>query len=128
MAHGKDRLPGAGMHDEPEQIGIHLETDAPVRKRSSAEALMDRVSPVRKKGKHRPLRFSKSGNEQLERAYATHYVDQKRIAQLKQEKKAKQTLNKDDADVCFPHCFFAQVSPEAAERATAEKRRKLTAN
>lgn len=47
-----------------------------------------------KKGKCRPLRFSKSGNEQIERAYATHYVDQKRIAQLKQEKKAKQTLDK----------------------------------
>ena len=49
-----------------------------------------------KKGKHRPLRFSKSGNEQIERAYATHYVDQKRITQLKQEKKAKQTLNKEN--------------------------------
>lgn len=49
-----------------------------------------------KKGKHRPLRFSKSGSEQIERAYATHYVDQKRIAQLKQEKKAKQTLDKEN--------------------------------
>lgn len=43
-----------------------------------------------KKGNNKPLRFSKSGNEQIERAYATHYVDQKRIAQLKQ-KKAEQT-------------------------------------
>ena len=43
-----------------------------------------------KKGNNRPLCFSKSGNEQIERAYATHYVDQKRIAQLKQ-KKAEQT-------------------------------------
>ena len=30
-----------------------------------------------------PLRFSKSGNPKIERAYATHYVDGKRIAELK---------------------------------------------
>lgn len=32
-----------------------------------------------------PLRFSKSGNPEVERWYATHYVDSKRIAQLKAE-------------------------------------------
>ncbi|MCD7717481.1 MAG: hypothetical protein LUI39_13740 [Lachnospiraceae bacterium] len=32
-----------------------------------------------------PLRFSKSGNPKIERAYATHYVDGKRIAELKAE-------------------------------------------
>ena len=30
-----------------------------------------------------PLRFSKSSNEQIERGYATHYVDSARIAELK---------------------------------------------
>lgn len=30
-----------------------------------------------------PLRFSKSGNPDIERAYATHYLDEKRIAELK---------------------------------------------
>ena len=32
-----------------------------------------------------PLRFSKSGNLEIERWYATHFVDSKRIAQLKVE-------------------------------------------
>ncbi|MCD8105232.1 MAG: hypothetical protein LUF35_09595 [Lachnospiraceae bacterium] len=39
-----------------------------------------------------PLRFSKSGNPKIERTYSTHYVDGKRIAELKTEaeqKKAK---------------------------------------
>lgn len=30
-----------------------------------------------------PLRFSKSGNPDIERSYATHYLDEKRIAELK---------------------------------------------
>ena len=42
---------------------------------------------VKKKGQGRgaviPLRFSRSGNAEIERRYATHYVDEKRIAQLK---------------------------------------------
>ena len=33
-----------------------------------------------------PLRFSKSGNPDIERAYATHYLDEKRIEDLKIEK------------------------------------------
>ena len=37
-----------------------------------------------------PLRFSKSGKEDIERAYATHFVDVKQIEQLKQNKKASQ--------------------------------------
>ena len=31
-----------------------------------------------------PLRFSKSGREDIERQYATHFVDATRIAQLKE--------------------------------------------
>ena len=33
-----------------------------------------------------PLRFSKSGNPDVERLYATHFVDSKRIAELKSAK------------------------------------------
>ena len=33
-----------------------------------------------------PLRFSKSGNEYVERTYATHFVNSYRIQQLKEEK------------------------------------------
>ncbi|MCI6767119.1 MAG: hypothetical protein MR596_04835 [Lachnospiraceae bacterium] len=33
-----------------------------------------------------PLRFSKSGAPEIERAYATHYVDEKRISELKKSK------------------------------------------
>ena len=36
-----------------------------------------------------PLRFSKSGNPEIERRYATHYVDIKRTDQLKAERAAK---------------------------------------
>ena len=36
-----------------------------------------------------PLRFSKSGNPEIEQRYATHYVDLKRTNQLKVEKAAK---------------------------------------
>lgn len=36
-----------------------------------------------------PLRFSKSGNPEIERQYATHFVDVKRTNQLKAEKTAK---------------------------------------
>lgn len=37
-------------------------------------------------GKHKQnrLRFSKSGDEKIEHSYATHFVDEKRIAALKQ--------------------------------------------
>ncbi|MCD7789043.1 MAG: hypothetical protein LUH55_00465 [Bacteroides thetaiotaomicron] len=47
-----------------------------------------------------PLRFSKSGNPKIERAYATHYVDAKRIAELKAEaerKKAALMVEQDTA-------------------------------
>ena len=33
-----------------------------------------------------PLRFSKSGDPTIERAYATHYLDVKRIEEIKEEK------------------------------------------
>lgn len=36
-----------------------------------------------------PLRFSKSGAPEIERRYATHFVDTKRISQLKAEKKTE---------------------------------------
>lgn len=35
------------------------------------------------KGMKRRLRFSKSGNENIEKAYATHYIDRNRINELK---------------------------------------------
>ena len=41
---------------------------------------------MKKKQGHKPvipLRFSKSGNPEIERAYATHYVDLGRVEQLK---------------------------------------------
>lgn len=47
---------------------------------------------VKKKHGHKPvipLRFSKSGNPDIEKAYATHYVDLGRAEQLKKEKMEK---------------------------------------
>ena len=38
------------------------------------------------KGKKRRLKFSKSGNINIEEAYATHYIDKNRIKELKLEK------------------------------------------
>ena len=35
------------------------------------------------KGKKIRLRFSKAGNENIEKAYATHYIDKNRINELK---------------------------------------------
>ena len=40
------------------------------------------------KGENRRLRFSKSGDKNIEDKYATHYIDTKRINELKREKKA----------------------------------------
>lgn len=43
---------------------------------------------VKKKQGHKPvipLRFSKSGKPEIEKAYATHYVDVKKIEQLKKD-------------------------------------------
>ena len=36
-----------------------------------------------------PLLFCKSGNPEIERRYATHYVDAKRVSQLKEERAAR---------------------------------------
>ena len=47
---------------------------------------------MKKKHGHKPvipLRFSKSGNPEIEKAYATHYVDSGRTEQLKKEKMEK---------------------------------------
>ncbi len=44
---------------------------------------------VKKKNGHKPtipLRFSKSGNPDIEKAYATHYIDLVRVEQLKEER------------------------------------------
>ena len=38
------------------------------------------------KGINRKLRFSKSGNKNIEEAYATHYIDKERIKELKTSK------------------------------------------
>ncbi|MCD8074905.1 MAG: hypothetical protein LUF27_07695 [Lachnospiraceae bacterium] len=48
-----------------------------------------------------PLRFSKSGNPKIERTYATHYVDGKRITELKAEAELKKAalMMKQDAAV-----------------------------
>lgn len=40
-----------------------------------------------------PLRFSKSGNPEIEKAYATHYVDMQRTGQIKMEKREKEALH-----------------------------------
>lgn len=53
---------------------------------------------VKKKHRHKaviPLRFSKSGNLEIERAYATHYVDLGRVEQLKKERQRKADALKD---------------------------------
>ena len=36
-----------------------------------------------------PLRFSKSGNAEIEKNYATHYVDSRRIAEIKGQSESK---------------------------------------
>ena len=40
-----------------------------------------------------PLRFSKSGAPEIERAYATHFVDSRQIAKLKEQKNEAATAN-----------------------------------
>ena len=48
-----------------------------------------------------PLRFSRSGDAEIERRYATHYVNEKRIAQLKTLQRAaaedRAALNRQEA-------------------------------
>jgi hypothetical protein len=41
------------------------------------------------KGLKTKLRFSKTGDENIEKFYATHYIDENRIAELKQAKEQK---------------------------------------
>jgi hypothetical protein len=43
------------------------------------------------KQKERRLLFSKSGDEKIEHSYATHFVDAKRIAELKAQKEQQQS-------------------------------------
>lgn len=47
------------------------------------------------KGKSNRLRFSKSGGEQIERLYATHYVSQRKIAEAVERKANKQTTEEE---------------------------------
>ena len=56
---------------------------------------------VKKKHGHRaviPLRFSKSGNPEIEWAYATHYVDLGRVEQLKKERQKKEDVLKETVE------------------------------
>ena len=41
-----------------------------------------------------PLRFSKHGNPEIEKQYAIHFVDSKRIAELKAEQKTEQSAER----------------------------------
>ena len=41
------------------------------------------------KGKHIRLRFSKSGNEQIEELYATHYVSQAKVEEAKKRRESQ---------------------------------------
>ena len=41
------------------------------------------------KGNSRKLQFSKSGNENIERQYATHFVDKEKVQQIKMETVSK---------------------------------------
>lgn len=45
-----------------------------------------------------PLRFSKSGNPEIEKAYATHYADLGRIEQIKKEKR-EQNVSSGKTDI-----------------------------
>jgi hypothetical protein len=42
------------------------------------------------------LRFSKTGNPGVERGYSTHYIDSRRIAELKEERMAKDIEGEND--------------------------------
>lgn len=44
------------------------------------------------KGPKQRLRFSKSGRKAIEDTYATHYIDKKRIKELKEQKNNKASL------------------------------------
>ncbi len=71
---------------------------------------------VKKKHGHKrtiQLRFSKSGNPEIERAYATHYVDSQRVEQIKAERK-KESL--DEGEV---HVFGAEDSADKKEKYTS---------
>ena len=52
------------------------------------------------KGKVKPLRFSKSGNEQIERNYATHYVSEWKVGEAR-ERREKHTA---DTTIAEPGC------------------------
>ena len=45
------------------------------------------------KGEKTRLRFSKSGDEQMERLYATHYISQRKVAEAASRKANKQAVN-----------------------------------
>lgn len=78
------------MYCQSAQTLIHHAPDAGVRTENWLKTLLLLLQAVgckKKNGQgHKPvipLRFSKSGNLEIEKWYATHFVDTKRIALLK---------------------------------------------
>ena len=94
------------MNNQELTAKVHSAMYAQCRKRGYA-APVDVLKPsfcyykrwgVKKKGGqgHKPvipLRFSKTGAPEIERAYATHFVDSRQIAKLKEQQKEAATAN-----------------------------------
>ena len=70
------------MYCQSAQTLIHHAPDAGVRTENWLKTLLLLLQAVGCKPVI-PLRFSKSGNLEIEKWYATHFVDTKRIALLK---------------------------------------------
>lgn len=78
------------MHRQSAQTLIHYAPDAGICTENWLKPLfllLQTVGVKKKNGQgHKPvvpLRFSKSGNPEIEKWYTTHFVDTKRIAALK---------------------------------------------
>ena len=75
------------MYCQSAQTLIHHAPDAGIRTENWLKTLHKQWGVKKKNGqRHKPvipLRFSKSGNPEIEKWYATHFVDTKRIAVLK---------------------------------------------
>ena len=61
------------------------------KKWSSGKSKNKSASPVK-------LRFSKSGDENIERSYATHYISQQTLDELKERRQQTERKNADTAD------------------------------
>ena len=60
---------------------------------------------IKKKNSHKaviPLRFSKNGDPEIEKAYATHYVDSGKVEQLKKQRQAVVSIVCYELDTKFP--------------------------